>query len=630
MQIGKFSKWIWVGLLVFSALPVLPAESPFIDFSSDRWTITDGRVADFLGRKAFIGSATLKDVEFENGVIEFDIAASTDRARSYPGVVFRSQPGGNWERFYIRPHRSTLYGDVVQYVAAFNGVDSWQFYSGPGATARGVIPVNQWLHVKVEVSGSQARLFLGDAPQPALVVPRLKHGQSKGQLGVMGPADGTAYFSNFTFSPDNNLIFRPPPPEDEVPGIIRDWQVSKPFAGERVDSEKAPDEQGLGDLGWTPLKSELSGLVDLSRLYGRSGGAEVVFAKTVIQTDRGGLRKFDIGYSDIVTVFINGQPVFSGASPYQGRDSSFLGIAGWFDSVFLPMQKGPNELMLAVTEYSGGWGFMVRDSNAVWAAEGVTKIWETPKALAIPESVAFDRTRGCLYVSSFDPGNPSAAEGLQAIAKLDLNGHIVNPRLVTGLFNPTGLTVAGNRLYAVERGGVAEIDLETAQIITRYPLPTPRMPNDIAAAPDGALFVSDSYRATIYKIAGGKAESWLQDPRLAQINGIVVDGSKLIVVTSSDGFLKSIDLGTKEIQPLAAVGPGILDGLEALGGGQYLVSHNEGRLFRVTAEGRVTKILDTSVPGRSIADFTFAQGKVFIPTFTDGRVVAFQILPAGK
>lgn len=630
MQIRLSCAVVLCALTMFAGVQdVAVAQEGLVDFGSARWAVTDGQVVDFLGRRAFMGAATLKDVEFENGVIEFDIAASTDRARSYPGVMFRIRPGGQWERFYVRPHRSALYGDVLQYVAAFNGADSWQFYSGPGATAPAVVPVNQWVHVKLEVLGSQARVFMGTSSQPALVIPHLKHGQSKGQLGVLGPVDGTAYFSNFSYRIENDLAFDAPPPVDEVPGILKDWQVSKPFAADAIDVEKLPEQQGLADLAWERLSAEPSGLVDISRLHRRASAADVAFARTTLTSDRDETRKFDVGYSDVLTVFLNGRPVFSGNSQYQGRDSSFLGVAGWFDSVFLPLRKGANELTLAVAEVSGGWGFMVRDGRAVFEAEGVRKAWETSRTFSVPESVAYDATRDCLYVSNYDPGNPGGTGGRQAIAKLALDGRIVNARWATGLKNPTGLVVVGDKLYAVERQSIAEIDISQARVTARYAIPNAGLPNDIAAAPDGTLYVTDSQRATIFKLKAGTVEAWLQDPGIARPNGIIVNGSTLVVGTNVDGRLKSIDLATKQIKTIVWLGAGIIDGLAALDDGQFLVSHNEGRLFLVTADGRATKLLDTTVVGQNIADFTLAKGLVIFPTFTDGRVVAYTLPAAG-
>jgi hypothetical protein len=58
-----------------------------------------------------------------------------------------------------------------------------------------------------------------------------------------------------------------------------------------------------------------------------------------------------------VTVLLNGRPLYSGDDAYQSRDYRFLGSIGWYDSVYLPLVEGRNELVMAVSEAFGGWGF---------------------------------------------------------------------------------------------------------------------------------------------------------------------------------------------------------------------------------------------------------------------------------
>lgn len=58
-----------------------------------------------------------------------------------------------------------------------------------------------------------------------------------------------------------------------------------------------------------------------------------------------------------------------------------------------------------------------------------------------------------------------------------------------------------------------------------------------------------------------------------------------------------------------------------------LVSHNEGRLFLVMPDGRVTTLLDTTAQRMNLADFGYAPGRnmVVFPTFIDSRVAAFRL-----
>lgn len=605
----------------------LPAQAT--EFDAARWDLSGAQVQDFLGRRALAGTAFLKDVEFGDGVIEVDFAVTG--ARSYPGVIFRSQPGGNWERVYLRPHRSPLYDDVVQYVPAFHGADSWQLYSGPGCTAPAAIPAGRWVHLRLEVAGSRARVFLDGANQPALEIFDLKHGTSKGGLGLMGPRDGSAWFSNFTWRADATLDFSPAPVADAPPGMIRDWELSEPLPAAEVDTERPPEAAWLAGRTWQRVTAEPSGLVDVARYYPRGASPPCVFARAKIHAEKAERRKLRFGYSDYVSIFLNGELLFAGESAYRSRESSFLGVAGLHDAVWLPLHAGDNELLLAVSEVMGGWGFLCQDATVVFAADGVARQWETPAWFRMPESVAWDPVHGAFYVSNFDGTNPGGEEGKQTIARLDADGRAVAATWVGGLRNPSGLTVSGERLYVVERTGLAVIDIAAGAVAERHLLPGAGLLNDVAVAPDGAVFVSDSVRGSVHRFASGQWETWLQGEAFARPNGLLVQGGRLLVAVNGDGSLKAVDLATKAVATVARFGPGLLDGLQAGPDGSVLASHNEGRLFRVSSDGTVTKLLDLTAVGVPIADFAYdpATARVVFPTWTDNRVMAYRLGVAG-
>ena len=88
---------------------------------------------------------------------------------------------------------------------------------------------------------------------------------------------------------------------------------------------------------------------------------KVLYARTAIDSDREQVKKLYLGYSDDVSVFLNGKILFRGRSAQNFRDPGFLGIINpENDAVYLPLKKGRNELMLAVSELGGGWGFICR------------------------------------------------------------------------------------------------------------------------------------------------------------------------------------------------------------------------------------------------------------------------------
>jgi len=604
-------------------------EAPFgvVEFTPDRWDLAGAKIIEHLGRQALMGTAFLKGAEFEDGVIEFDVAMKAG-ARSYPGVLFRVQSPEDYERIYLRPHRSPLYDDAVQYLAAFHGVDSWQFYNGPGLSSRAVIPTDRWVHVKLEVLGTQARLFLDNAPQPALIIGDLKRGKSRGGLGLTTMADGNSYFSNFSFRNDSPTSFPPAPMVHVPPGCVLDWEVSQPFKQRLVDFDLYPDVKTLGVARWTKVLAQPEGLLDISRTYGRLGvEPDAILARTTISADTEGPRKFRFGYSDEAAIFLNGRLVFYGNSAYRFRDTSFLGIVGLYDAVNLPLKKGPNELLFIVGETSGGWGLILQDATAVSHAPGVEELWTTGRDFLIPESAAYDPETDAFYVSNYDAYNPSQGAGRQHISKLTSDGKVAALQWVSGLNNPTGLAVRNKRLYAVERAGLVEIDIASAKIVNRIAVPGAGFLNDVSVAESGDLFLSDSRKNCIFRIADGKAEEWLSGPSVSAPNGIHVLKGKLYIGTNGDGCLKAVDLATKEVSVLASLGTGVIDGLESDRDGRLLVSHNEGRLFRVSPDGRVETILDTTARGMNIADFAYAPSRnmVVFPTFTDSRVAAYRL-----
>jgi sugar lactone lactonase YvrE len=619
-RLSFFKPSLLTGVLaVLSVFPMM-VSAGVIDFNSDHWDLKDAEIKDYLGRKALTGSAFLKDVVFENGVIEVDLAM--DHKQSYPAIIFRRQSEGDYEHVYFRPHRAGHYPDALQYAPAFNGVAGWQLYNGAGFTAGLSLPANQWIHVRLEVMGTQARVFVGESNQPALVINDLKRGRSKGALGLAGPRDGTAHFSNFSYTPSDNLHFDPPATVEPACGIVTDWSISQPLQAFDIGIERYPDEQALKAMQWVQVKSEPSGLVDIAR-YRKpfANGTSKILARTTIQAGEKEIRPFAFGYSDDISIYLNGQIIFQGNSGYKRRDPSFLGIIGWNDTVYLPLEKGANELMFVVSEVFGGWGFMCRDMNAIYQHKSLAKVWELPGQLHAPESVAYDAKRNVLYVSNF---------GDEFISKIGLNGEIIALKWATGLKNPTGLMFFNERLYAVERPGVAEIDPETGRITNRYPVPGALFLNDLSFDNRGAIYVTDSFKNCVFKLSGGKSEVWIEGKAVEDPNGILVEKERLLVGVTADGTIKSVDLKTKQVSTFLTLGPGAnMDGLVGDGKGGYLFSDYFGRIYRADAEGRKTLLLDRRGPRQFCSDFEYIpeQHLLVVPSLYDNRLTAYQYKP---
>ena len=110
-------------------------------------------------------------------------------------------------------------------------------------------------------------------------------------------------------------------------------------------------------------------------------------------------------------------------------------------------------------------------------------------------------------------------------------------------------------------------------------------------------------------------------------NGVEVRDGHLIVGVNSDRRLRYIDLDDRTVTKYVRLGSGNIDGIRSDEDGNLLVSHYEGRLYCISPEGEVTKLLDTSVPEINIADFEYIPEKdlIIIPTFFDRRVTCYRL-----
>jgi hypothetical protein len=351
---------------------------------SPRWDLQEAKVAEYQGRKCLLldgAAAVLKDFEMRDGVIDVDVA--TPASRGFFGIQFRlDKDGVNGEWVYLRQHKSGL-PDAMQYTPVFNTGANWQIYNGPGFTGAVDIPKDVWFHLRLEVVGAQAKLYVidkdklaTDNAKPALVMNDLKSGVQKGQVALY-VLTGATYFSNFEIrtTPDAPWERRLPP---MPPDTLTKWSLSPSYDALERNLERPLTPTESPAIHWQDVEAEPPGFVvlyryreaphlrvsfqgDFSKRLEPQPGMKVVYARTSIDSDRDQVKKLYIGYSDDVSVFLNGKILYRGRSAQGFRDPGFLGIVNpENDAVYLSLKKGNNELMLAVSELGGGWGFVCR------------------------------------------------------------------------------------------------------------------------------------------------------------------------------------------------------------------------------------------------------------------------------
>jgi len=342
------------------------AFSEMVPFSSERWTIEgkESKIVNYNGNESLFlqgGMAYLNDVDFLNGIIEFDISISKERG--FMGAVWRLQDENNHEEFYIRPHQSGN-PDANQYTPVFNALASWQLYHGEGYGAPVTYKYDKWMHIKIVISGSVGEVYIDDMEIPALVIHELKREVKAGKIGVQVRSNSPAHFANFQYT----LVGQPTlkgevkPIAEREPNSIQSWDISKPFKEELLLEQASLSNLVKDDLQWQSLFTENSGLANLARISDFSQG-NTVFAKISIESESDQIKKLSLGYSDRVRVYLNDQLLYSGNNGFQTRDYRYLGTIGYFDEVYLDLRSGKNELWLAVSESFGGWGIKAKFEN---------------------------------------------------------------------------------------------------------------------------------------------------------------------------------------------------------------------------------------------------------------------------
>ncbi|MDQ3170935.1 MAG: DUF1080 domain-containing protein [Acidobacteriota bacterium] len=370
-------------LLVLGLLTQAQAGPRPLPFSDKGWDLRgDGTAIGHVdGREALdvrTGFGFRRDVRLEDGTIEFDVKL-TD-ARSFVYLYFRAESDGEREEVYLRPHKSTL-PDALQYAPVWQDNSAWQLYHGPGGTAATRFEAGVWTHVKLVVQGRSAAFFVNDMNRPAMVVPRMAREPRAGYIALGGflPAnvaiDGPiARFSNVVIHP-GHVPFdfaaalaasdaAKPVPVDS--GVIREWAVSQAFApADTAGTPALPQASTLGTF--QTVTADAGGLVPLDRHVRLADGQSVsaAVARVTVRATEAGVRAFDLGFSDVATVFLNGAPVFRGDGRYSFDRPRREGLIGFDNArLYLPLRAGDNDLAIVVTDTFGGWGLMGRFVDA--------------------------------------------------------------------------------------------------------------------------------------------------------------------------------------------------------------------------------------------------------------------------
>jgi hypothetical protein len=155
----------------------------------------DPQLPDSTSRLVFI-----KDVTFRNGTI--DVYLSGDTAadapanfRGFTGIAFHISPDRTrFDCIYLRPKNGhspdpVQHGHATQYVSQPDYPWNKLRAETPGKyeSSADIMP-GDWIHVRIQISGKHASLFVNDSKEPTLVVNELLGTVNEGPIALwVGP-----------------------------------------------------------------------------------------------------------------------------------------------------------------------------------------------------------------------------------------------------------------------------------------------------------------------------------------------------------------------------------------------------------------------------------------------------------
>ncbi|MCH8961280.1 MAG: hypothetical protein IH820_08150 [Bacteroidetes bacterium] len=172
------------------------------------------------------------------------------------------------------------------------------------------------------------------------------------------------YFANFRYTPAEEST--PLLPQEPTPSnVLSRWELSKAFTAEEIDTGAYPAVARSGEAGWQAVRSEASGMVNISRYRSRPARPSIVLARTTLRSTSDQIKKMHFGYSDDVVVYLNEKPLYARIGGFRSRNPTYQGFVTPDDVVYLDLQAGDNEVLFVVSEVFGGWGFMAWLEDAV-------------------------------------------------------------------------------------------------------------------------------------------------------------------------------------------------------------------------------------------------------------------------
>jgi sugar lactone lactonase YvrE len=259
--------------------------------------------------------------------------------------------------------------------------------------------------------------------------------------------------------------------------------------------------------------------------------------------------------------------------------------------------------------------------------------------MATPESVLYDEA-GDRYLVSNIQGKPLDADGNGFISELSPDGKVTKLKWIEGsakvkLDAPKGMALVRGTLYVADIDTVRMFDAKSGAAKGALKIEGATFLNDVAAAPDGRVFVTDSglkagaadFEPTgtdaVYVIEKGKAKALAKSTELSRPNGILFTDKGLLVNTfGAAEIFRLDDKGQK--QDITKTPNGGLDGLVAAGDSLLASSWGASAIYRGKLGGAFEPVLQ-SLKAPADIGWDGKRSRVLVPRFLEGVVEAYEL-----
>ena len=279
-----------------------------------------------------------------------------------------------------------------------------------------------------------------------------------------------------------------------------------------------------------------------------------------------------------------------------------------------------------------------RAPSAALRVAGVETRLFAIEGLEGPEAVKYDAEQDVYFISNFGPSDdPAANDGyLSRVAAED--GAVEELRWAVGdadrpLREPRGMALAGDTLWVADARGLHAFDPVTGTQLDFVDLSAlePGFLNDVAAGPDGGIYVTDTGESRLIRLVGRTGIVVATGASLGNPNGIVLDpvSGRLVLVPWEGGgdSLRIWDPVHRTLEIWAKSPGGPFDGAEFLGPDLVVASQGDSALHVV--RGGVGQAFQR-VAGRP-ADIAIdsRRGRIAVPYIALDRVDVFPGAPGG-